>query len=468
MHALFAFFLPLAQAELYTLDVGTGITWNLEVTSDFAVHYARVDLSVPETTLRVTRQGEGPTTSTDFAALTGSIVTINGDWNDSIEGRPLGLSVGNGWHWEGTHDWDGSINPPGDWSFLACRASKECFFDDEYSFQEWDWVWQNVIGGNGGRLVVEGVLRTPAWDANQRPRSAVCLDSTGTELILAVVEGDGAGQNAFAGFTPTELAQYMFDLGCWNAMALDGGGSSNLVILGSRVNDRDPAEPDERSVYNHISVVQTTTTDDACSILPNGRYCGGDVLHTCQGGLDEPADCSVFGLTCEAGDGTAYCVDPTCTNGSDEDVCVDASTMTRCTHGKAGTYDCGAFGFTCEDTAGSARCTHPECPQGGDASWCEGDVLKSCAPDLLGDLHTGVPQDDVDCTASAMVCEDGACVIPAEVPDDGSGAQLDTADTGEDKTEESGGRCASIPSRSPGAFWWLWGSVFALNRRRSR
>ena len=434
LHLLLAS-LPLASASTYTTDVVDGVVWTLDHTADHGVHIVEVDLTVPELYLRVTREEEAPTTTTAFATLTGSVATINGDWIDTDHDRPLGLAVGNGWHWTDTHDWDGSINPPGDWSFLACRASKDCFFDPVGSLQTWDTVWQNVLGGNGDRLVVDGVLKTPVWDSAERPRSGICLDSTGTKLILAVAEGDGAGANGlgawlegtshtFDGFTPSAFAAYMFDLGCWNAMGLDGGGSSDMIIDGSRVNDRSPSEPSERMLVSHLSIIQAAATDPACASTMNGRACDGDELQICQGGTLETLDCGFYGWACEAADDTAFCVDPVCTHGGMEDQCIDEDLMTRCHHGMADEFDCSAYGYSCEDTAGSARCTDAACPHGGDAAWCEGDTLKTCAPEDWGGLEVGIPQADVDCAASGQACQDGACV------DADTGTSGDSGDDG--------------------------------------
>ncbi|MDP6934768.1 MAG: phosphodiester glycosidase family protein, partial [Myxococcota bacterium] len=452
---------------------------------DHAVHYVEIDLTTPDLYLRATRETEGPLTTSEFAELTDSVATINGDWVDSENNRPLGLAVGNGWHWSDTHDWDESTETPGDWSFLACRASKECFFDPRDSYQEWNWVWQNVVGGNGDRLILDGELLSPAWDSEERPRSAICLDSTGTNLIMAVAEGDGAGasgvgaflegsSHTYDGFTPWDFAAYLYDLGCWQAMGLDGGGSSDLAVLGSRVNDRSPSEPDERSLYSHLSVIQAETTDSACAEVMNGRYCDGEVLQVCQGGIQEELDCGFYGWSCEEGDDTAYCVDPTCTNGGLGDACLDDDLMVQCEHGWASEFSCSAYDYTCEDTPESARCTHPDCAYGGEARWCEGDTVKSCAPEELDGVELGVPLDDVDCTSMGQVCVSGACVDPIESDTaEATSADPDLSDTGSselsgppDSAQSGGGMCAVTSTRSS---WPLLIGVFgALLYRRRR
>ena len=59
------------------------------------------------------------------------------------------------------------------------------------------------------------------------PRTAVGLDGRG-RLILVVAEGRRPGRSE--GLTLGELAELMRDLGCVDALNLDGGGSSVLVV----------------------------------------------------------------------------------------------------------------------------------------------------------------------------------------------------------------------------------------------
>ncbi len=59
------------------------------------------------------------------------------------------------------------------------------------------------------------------------PRTAVGLDSRG-RLVLAVAEGRRRGRSE--GLTLGELARLMLELGCVEALNLDGGGSSVLVV----------------------------------------------------------------------------------------------------------------------------------------------------------------------------------------------------------------------------------------------
>ncbi len=60
------------------------------------------------------------------------------------------------------------------------------------------------------------------------PRSAVGADRAGATLWLVVV--DGRQPDYSEGVTVVELAALMKELGCWQALNLDGGGSSILLV----------------------------------------------------------------------------------------------------------------------------------------------------------------------------------------------------------------------------------------------
>lgn len=68
----------------------------------------------------------------------------------------------------------------------------------------------------------------------KHPRTAVGIRSNG-DWVFVVVDGRFFG--IIGGMTMKELAQLMLDLGCVDALNLDGGGSSTMVIEGQVVND---------------------------------------------------------------------------------------------------------------------------------------------------------------------------------------------------------------------------------------
>ena len=62
----------------------------------------------------------------------------------------------------------------------------------------------------------------------RHPRTALGLDRTGRWLTLLVV--DGRQQGYSEGVSLRELAEIMLAEGCWQALNLDGGGSSIMLM----------------------------------------------------------------------------------------------------------------------------------------------------------------------------------------------------------------------------------------------
>ena len=110
--------------------------------------------------------------------------------------------------------------------------------------------------GGGPRLVRDGEVSVPfrwesfgpAFSRRRTSRSAVGITVTGKVLLVTVEKSKrNAGMNLL------ELARLMRDLGAVQAMNLDGGGSSTLVV-GGRVVNR--AEGAQRGVASMLLVVR--------------------------------------------------------------------------------------------------------------------------------------------------------------------------------------------------------------------
>jgi len=132
---------------------------------------------------------------------------------------------------------------------LGRDIPKELFFqigDTIYLKYETD-EHNDVIftGGVSGtpRLVRNGTARHEAEREGshggrfirlQLPRTSIGTDREGTKIFLVVVEGTGIHANCF-GANLSQLSLIMKRLGCYNAMNLDGGGSTIMVINGKNV-----------------------------------------------------------------------------------------------------------------------------------------------------------------------------------------------------------------------------------------
>jgi exopolysaccharide biosynthesis protein len=110
------------------------------------------------------------------------------------------------------------------------------FYETYLSPDDWFDV-VNAVGG-GPYLVKDGSIfidkqrfrKDFLWD--KEPRTAVGYTKSG---ILILVTVDGRSKNSY-GASLTELAELMFSLGAYNAMNLDGGTSTQMVINGQIVN----------------------------------------------------------------------------------------------------------------------------------------------------------------------------------------------------------------------------------------
>ncbi len=87
-------------------------------------------------------------------------------------------------------------------------------------------VAMQAVAGFGG-LIRRGQI-LPAPSEVLHPRTALGLDATGRWLTLAVVDGRQTGYSE--GMSERELAQWMAELGCCDALNLDGGGSSVMLL----------------------------------------------------------------------------------------------------------------------------------------------------------------------------------------------------------------------------------------------
>lgn len=121
------------------------------------------------------------------------------------------------------------------------------------------WKMQSAIGG-GPVLVQNGVIaitnneeRKFAGKAvdNREPRTAIGYTSKG-ELIVFVCEG--RSKNA-AGLTLPQMAKIMLDLGCIEALNLDGGGSTCLLVNGKQTNT--PSSKGEQRPVPSVFMIQS-------------------------------------------------------------------------------------------------------------------------------------------------------------------------------------------------------------------
>ena len=108
-------------------------------------------------------------------------------------------------------------------------------------------------------LIMGGKIIPDLDDSILHPRTAIGVNRNGRWLYLVVI--DGRQPFYSTGATYKELADLLLDFGAHNAMALDGGGSSMMVIQGengepvilnSPIDSYIPGR--ERPVANHLGI----------------------------------------------------------------------------------------------------------------------------------------------------------------------------------------------------------------------
>lgn len=113
--------------------------------------------------------------------------------------------------------------------------------------------------GGGGKLLVAGGTAKPSSivASGRQPRTAFGVSADGNTAIFMVVDGRGDS----IGATHDEMAALMREYGAYEAMHLDGGGSSTLAAQtiedGTLSVRNEVSEGSERRVINAVGIFQT-------------------------------------------------------------------------------------------------------------------------------------------------------------------------------------------------------------------
>lgn len=120
---------------------------------------------------------------------------------------------------------------------------------------------QNVVGG-AGRILLQGMAVSDTDNTLEKvavpflkarhPRTFVGFNRDTTKLYLCTVDGR---QAASIGMNFQEMADFLLSIGVWDAINLDGGGSTTLVVNGRIVNS--PSDKTgERATANSLQVLR--------------------------------------------------------------------------------------------------------------------------------------------------------------------------------------------------------------------
>jgi hypothetical protein len=172
------------------------------------------------------------------------------------------------------HDLKGSSMTPADgyvisvagtarqWALEKLRVGTRANLDLDWSPTETDqtdsWKQAASIIGGGPQLIKNGRVEItnaaekilPAFVSDFHPRTAIAKLKTGQILLLAV---DGRQPGVSAGMSLTMLADLLLEFGTVEAINLDGGGSTTMVIKNKLVNKPSDATG-ERPVSDAILI----------------------------------------------------------------------------------------------------------------------------------------------------------------------------------------------------------------------
>jgi hypothetical protein len=129
---------------------------------------------------------------------------------------------------------------------------------------ETTWQLVEAIGGlprivRNGNISIESEREggSASFTNNRHPRSAIGFNADTSRFFFVTVDGRQPGYSE--GMTLPELAAFMRELGCTQALNLDGGGSTTMVVRNKVVN-RPSDATGERAVANALLLISTAPT----------------------------------------------------------------------------------------------------------------------------------------------------------------------------------------------------------------
>ena len=234
----------------------------------WAVHVLRLELERCDLGLRVLPAGEAGLYEAGLATVTelvgeaggGVLAAVNGDFF-TPEGRPLGPEVAGGqilWSRERPAlEWTPGRAP---WIGTVVREAS--------GLSAGIWVSRTqpgrtqVIGGFPELLDAGHPVMNDNPDSDQgftslrHPRTGVAYDPEARRLWVVVVDGRQGSYSS--GMTLAEMTATLSATGAAEALNLDGGGSSVMVVHG-RMMSRPSDDDGERAVRNALAVVSDPT-----------------------------------------------------------------------------------------------------------------------------------------------------------------------------------------------------------------
>ncbi|MBS1153421.1 MAG: hypothetical protein H6Q89_5119, partial [Myxococcaceae bacterium] len=251
--------LPLLLLLLVTTQVLAADVWTTPYTGvrrlqrtlsgpNLRIHALEVDLTAPGISLTSTATAQRKRTTSAFARLVGAQAAINADFFSFSTYGTSGLAAGGGVKWADTQDTTSS----GVLAFDQLAGASRVELYPPAPVTAFDPTWMKGAVSGHPRIVGAGVLtaNTSSFCTTRHPRTAIGLSQDKKKLWMVVVDGR---TTASVGMSCTELGTLLKGLGAYEALNLDGGGSSALYVAGAGVVNA-PSDGSERTVANHLAL----------------------------------------------------------------------------------------------------------------------------------------------------------------------------------------------------------------------
>ncbi|BEP30224.1 phosphodiester glycosidase family protein [Helicovermis profundi] len=126
--------------------------------------------------------------------------------------------------------------------------------------------------GGGAIIVKNGQLETNLSLSikGSHPRTAIGITKDRKKLILVQIDG----RKSFnPGVSENELSNIMISLGAYNAINMDGGGSSEMLIKRSPLSDisivNTPSDGNERKIFTGLGIFDNSPKEDISKLVSN-------------------------------------------------------------------------------------------------------------------------------------------------------------------------------------------------------
>lgn len=252
---MFALISTVGLAQWTDTTLGPGVVWKKQVYASLyggkqTVNVIQVDLNNPNVRIQPIKPSSGCATTSSMASGSQALAAVNGGFFDGSCASLSMIKI------------SGAVSAtnPG---YKPARATLGLKKNTSSYTPYVDWVastnsWSAVdhaLGG-GPNLVSSGAsdvtLTGEGFDssyASKNPRTAVGFTSS-NQLLMVTIDGR---TSAGVGMTLSELASYMINLGCIEAMNLDGGGSTTAWSSANGVLNT-PSDGTQRSVTSALAV----------------------------------------------------------------------------------------------------------------------------------------------------------------------------------------------------------------------